>query len=290
MPTVMRLRGSKRNFESAERTLAQVASRERTPARFEPPRSLARRVDITRSEQNGWPVYTIGPRTTDAGRRALYLHGGAYVYQIARQHWTLVADLASSTGTTFVVPIFPLAPSDTAATIVPTVTAMATTLIDEVGAERFSLLGDSAGGGMALAVAMTLRDTGIPAPHATVLISPWLDISGTDPQLQVIQPRDPWLAVPGSHAAGALYRGDLAEDDAMVSPINGSLDGLGAITMFSGTRDILNADARRLVARAKEEGLKLDYHEAREMIHVYPLLPIREAGEARAVIRAAMPH
>lgn len=298
MPTVMTIRGSKRGFESAERTLARVAYRERHPARIEPPRSIRKRVDVTLEERDGWPVYTLRPRVgparggaiSDVGPKALYLHGGTYVFQIAHQHWTLIADLAHSTGTAFVVPIYPLAPAETAATIVSTAAAMAAELIGEAGASRFALLGDSAGGGMALAVAMRLRDAGVPAPHVTVLISPWLDISGTDPQLQVIQPRDPWLAVPGSHAAGRIYRGELREDDPMVSPINGSLENLGPITMFSGTRDILNADAHRLVARAAEAGLPLDYHEVPEMIHVYPLLPIREAREARAVIRAAMPR
>ena len=185
----------------------------------------------------------------------------------------------------------------------PAVANLAATLIAEVGADRVTIMGDSAGGGMALAVAMQLRDRGgkrsadaaqpdaaqlAAAQPRTILISPWLDISGTDPQLAVIAPRDPWLAVPGSHAAGAVYRGELGEDDPMVSPINGDLEGLGRITMFSGTRDILNADAARLVARARTENIALDYHEAPEMIHVWPLLPIPEARTARATIASAM--
>ena len=302
MPLVMAVRGSKRQFSTADATLRRMRQLQLRPARFGPPRFLTG-VEIEVTSVSGWPVYTVTPRGGAVPRRAVYLHGGAYVFEITMQHWQLVAHLAIRTGTRFTVPIYPLAPAATASTIVPAVANLAATLIAEVGADRVTIMGDSAGGGMALAVAMQLRDRGrersadaaqpdaaqlAAAQPRTILISPWLDISGTDPQLAVIAPRDPWLAVPGSHAAGAVYRGELGEDDPMVSPINGDLEGLGRITMFSGTRDILNADAARLVARARTENIALDYHEAPEMIHVWPLLPIPEARTARATIASAM--
>lgn len=287
MPMIMTLRGSKRQFESAERTLARMAELQVRPKRFAPPRGLDRRVRISVGSVSGWPVYEVSPRDSPPPRRALYLHGGCYVFEISAQHWHMIADLATSTGSRFTVPIFPLAPLATADTIVPTAADIAATLIADVGGDATTVLGDSAGGGMALAVAMQLRDRGLPAPRV-ILISPWLDISGTDPQLAVIAPRDPWLAVPGSRAAGAVYRGDVAEDDPMVSPINGDLRNLGPVTMLSGTRDILNADARRLVRLAAAQNVPLEYHEAPEMIHVFPLLPIPEAKRARRIIRDSM--
>lgn len=284
----MILRGAKRQYSTADATLHRMNQLQIRPSSFAPPRFL-RGVDVSISTIGGWPVYDVTPRARAVPRRALYLHGGAYVFEIARQHWELIAKLAVATGTRFTVPIYPLAPAATASTIVVAATDLAAALAGEVGAERVTIMGDSAGGGMALAVAMQLRDRapGRTQPR-TILISPWLDISGTDPQLAVIAPHDPWLAVPGSHAAGAVYRGELSEDDPIVSPINGDLTGLGPITMLSGTRDILNADAQRLVRRARAENIPLDYHEAAEMIHVWVLLPIPEARTARAVIVGAM--
>lgn len=290
MPAVMAVRGSKRVFSSARAMQTRLVrqSSGRSP-KFAPPAALSKSVDVRVRTIAGWTVYEIAPKGIPAPpRRALYLHGGCYVFEIALQHWLFVARLAVETQTRFLVPIYPLAPLETADTIVPKATDLAAALIAEVGAGNTSILGDSAGGGMALAVAMQLRDRGIPAPHATVLISPWLDISGTDPQLAVLAPRDPWLAVPGSHFAGGVYRGGLPEDDPMVSPINGDLSGLGAITMFSGTRDILNADATRFLRLARAAGLAVDYHEAPEMIHVYPILPIPEGTAARATVARAM--
>jgi len=160
--------------------------------------------------------------------------------------------------------------------------------IAEVGSDNVSVVGDSAGGGMALAVAMELRDRGLAPLHSTVLISPWLDVSCTDQRLAQIDPRDPWLAVPGLRAAGELYQAELADDDWRVSPIHGSLAGLGPVTMFSGTRDIVNADARRLAPLAAAANLPLNFIEDEGMLHVYPILPMPEGDAARAVVVTAV--
>lgn len=287
-PLVITLRGSKRMFRSEDRTLARIARLQRHPRSFEPPARLGRTHTVTRSDATGWPVYTVTAHGAEPARRVLYLHGGCYVFEIDPVHWKLIAALADEAGVAVVVPIMPLAPVGTADSVVAGVADLAAALIHEVGADSLSIAGDSSGGGMALAVAMELRDRHLGPLHATVLISPWLDISGTDPELLRLQPRDPWLAVPGTHAAGLLYRGALAEDDWRVSPIHGSLAGLGPITMFSGTRDILHADAARLVPRAAAAGIALDYHVGENMIHNYPILPMPEGDAARAVIVRAV--
>lgn len=287
-PLVITLRGSKRGFSSAKRTLDRVARLQTHPKPFAPPHALSKSVDISRRDVNGWPVYYVSPKGAESTRRALYLHGGCYVFEITPTHWAFIAKLAAEAGVTVVVPIMPLAPLGTASTVVPGAAELAASLIDEVGAENLSLIGDSSGGGMALAVAMHLRDRDLPPLRATVLIAPWLDISGTDPMLAEIAPRDPWLAVPGTHAAGGLYRDELGEGDWRVSPLFGDLTGLGPIVLFSGTRDILHADALRFLPLATDAGLALDYHQGEGMIHNYPILPMPEGDAARRVIVEAV--
>lgn len=287
-PLIITLRGSKRGFSTAERTLDNIAKLQRKPRSFAPPSRLSAKVDIARRDVNGWPVYSVSPRGRQPATRAIFLHGGCYVFEIDPVHWNFIAHIAVEAGITVVVPIMPLAPTGTASLVVPAVADLAAAAISEVGVENLSIIGDSSGGGMALAVAMELRDRGIAPLHRLVLIAPWLDISGTDPMLAIIAPRDPWLAVPGTHAAGALYRAELAEDDWRVSPIHGDLAGLGAITMFSGTRDIVHADAIRFLPLAAEAGLELDYHEGAGMLHNYPILPIPEGDMARRIVVSAI--
>jgi len=294
-PLIITIRGSKREFRSAERTVARVLREREHPVSFEPPAKLRRTVAITRADAAGWPVFEVTPLGGSGGRgagatggEAIYLHGGVYSFEIDPVHWAFIAKLAVEAGVRVTVPIMPLAPEGTASVVVPIVADIAEAVVTRAGAERTSILGDSSGGGMSLAVAMVLRDRGLSPMRATVLIAPWLDISGTDPRLAELEPSDPWLAIAGTRAAGALYRAELAETDPMVSPIHGSLNGLGPITMFSGTRDILNADARRLVALAASTGHPLDYHEGVGMIHNYPILPMPEGDAARAIIVAAI--
>ena len=282
-PLVVTLRGSKWRFSTAERTLAQIDRLRKRPVSSKPPRLDG--VDVV---QTGPGMYEVSPQGASVDSRALYLHGGCYVFEIDPIHWKFVARLAVEARVRVTVPIMALAPAGTASVIVPAMADAAASLIAEAGADRVSLVGDSSGGGMALAVAMELRNRGLPPLHATVLIAPWLDISGTDPRLAEIAPSDPWLAVPGTHAAGALYRAELPEDDWRVSPIHGSLAGLGPVTMFSGSRDILNADATRFVPLAAAAGLALDYHDGKGMIHNYPILPMPEGDEARKHIVAAV--
>ncbi|MEV6247839.1 alpha/beta hydrolase fold domain-containing protein [Streptomyces sp. NPDC051742] len=289
MPTVVRLRGAKKVFGSAEAVRDQVRARSLRPTAYAPPAGLERTVDLAVRRVAGWPVYEVTPRAPDAGRRAVYLHGGAYINEIAPQHWRLIAQVAAETGTRVTVPIYPLAPLATAAEVVPAVTGLAAGILDDAATTALSLIGDSAGGGMALAVALHLRDRGLPPPARTILISPWLDITLTDPAIAPLESHDPWLAVPGARCAGDLYRGALPVDHPHVSPLLADLTGLSPITLFSGTRDIVNPDARRLAARAEAVGVELDFHEEPGMLHVYPLLPIPEGRAARAALCAALP-
>lgn len=268
------LLGYQREFRSAERTVGGAFERVVRPEPFAPPRFFDRSVRFSARRVQGWPVYTVTPKAGASGRRAVYAHGGAWVHEISFWHWRLLGQLADATGTEFVVPIYPLVPLGTAETVVPVFADLAEELIGEVGGEHVALLGDSAGGTIALATAMLLRDRGVPAPREVILIAPALDLSFSDPLIPRIQPTDPWLAVPGGRAAAERWRGALPISHPLVSPIYGSLEGLGRITLFSGTHDILNADALALDRRARAERHPFDFHQVPNMLHVYPLLPI----------------
>lgn len=268
--------------------MARIDKTRAAPGSYDPPRSVTSKVTVTRDDTSGWPVYRVSPHNSTPPRASVYFHGGAYIAEITATHWRTIAKLAAATDTTFIVPIYPLAPTETAKTTVARASEIAESVTMEYGSEHVVLMGDSAGGGMALAVAQQLRDAGVASVAHIVLISPWLDVAMTDPEIEKIAPHDPWLAVPGTRLAGELYRGELPVDDPRVSPLRGDLHGLAPITLFSGTRDIANADARSLVNACRSIGASLHYHEASSMLHVYPLLPIPEGRRALAVIAAVL--
>jgi acetyl esterase/lipase len=280
LPLIMTLRGSKRLYSSAKRTIARAERERAHPKPHHPPRSLGRRVDI-RFDDGEWPVYTIAGRRP-SGRRVLFAHGGTWIHPITNYHWRLVAELALTTGAEITVPLYPLAPVGTASIVIPRMAEIAAGLVDAAGDAGTTVIGDSAGGTIALAVAQQLAIRGM--RPAVVLIAPALDLAFTDPRIAEIAPHDPWLAVPGVRAAARLWAGERDIHDPLVSPLLGSLRGLGPITLFTSLRDIANADARALVRAALGQGVTVDATERPGLLHNYPLLPIPEARSAREKI------
>lgn len=278
------LYGLKRTLSSAERTRRRIAAQAIRPPRFSPPRIIGWHADVSGGHRSGWPLYSLAPRNGAAPvRHVLYFHGGAYINEIVFTHWWTLGLLARSAPCRVAVPIYPLAAAIGPARTIATASEIAKGLIEEVGAEGLVLMGDSAGGGIALAVAQALRDGGL-KPARVLLISPWLDLAVDLPEQQAIGPRDAMLGIPGLQEAGRTYAGSLPLGDSRPSPIHGDMSGLPPVTSFTGTDDVLNPDSHRLQAACEAAGTEFELLEADGMPHVYPLLPTPEGRTARRQI------
>ena len=273
--------GRRRRLASAEAVRARVAESARRPASHLPPRSLARVADVSRTFVGAWPVYDVAPRGVEPAARVLYVHGGAYINELERPHWSLIRTLVTEAGARCVVPAYILAPRGTADRTVPVAADLLSGLIADGGAGGTVLMGDSAGAGMALAAAQRLRDRTGAQPSRIVLISPWLDVTMSHPDQAEIEGVDPLQARPGLAEAGRLYAGTLATNDPRVSPLHGSFAGLAPLSVFAGSRDMLVTDSRELVRRARAAGVRVDYDERAGLPHGYPLLPVPEGREVR---------
>ena len=278
------LLGIKRFFAEPDRLDERIAKlRARRPVR--PRAKWHKRFDIREFASRGFPVVTIEPRggARPGAPHLFYLHGGGYVMDIAAVHWDTVADLCERLGASATVPIYPLAPENKAPEVLAAMHSLYLELAARHGAQNITVMGDSAGGGMSLALAQMLKADGGPMPGSLVLYSPWLDATATAEGQRAIERRDRMLAVSGLEACGAMYSGDLARDDPRVSPLFGDLEGLPPIAIFSGTSDILIVDGRRLAKRLDEPGMPEHvYYEYKDMFHVWMLLPVPEAKQARS--------
>jgi acetyl esterase/lipase len=282
IPGLLRLTRANRTFVSAERARAHVEDRRIRPQAYGPPRLLRGDVRIAVDHGPGWPVYTITPRNGASRGAVVYVHGGGWVNEIAVQHWWLAAQLAAEAGVSVSLPIYPLVPFGTAQEVVSAVVQLV--LDSPAGAAGTSLAGDSAGGQIALSAALALRDEHRVTVPRTVLIAPALDLTLANPEIDVVQPTDPWLGRDGARVFIEHWRGDLDVTDPRVSPLFGDLHGLGPLTVFSGTRDILNPDNRLLVAGARAAGVEVEDLERDGLVHVYPLTPTSEGRDARRTI------
>ncbi len=281
------LRRAHRQYETGGNTRAAMAQLLAEPAAYDPPRRMPSGVTVTAGRlPQEWPVYDVRPAGRAPRAVVLFLHGGAYFREIKPPHWKLAAHLASSLVARVVVPIYPLAPGATVDAVVPVVVELAASLLAAEPHQPVFLVGDSAGAGLALAVAQELLRDGTVAPTGLVLVSPWVDITCSDPRMAQAAARDPWLQAPGLQAAGLAYRGRLAADHPWVSPIAGPLAALPPMLVLSGTDDILTVDAQRLVEAVTVAGGSVELVEAPGQIHDYALHPTPEGRAARRRVTA----
>jgi monoterpene epsilon-lactone hydrolase len=251
-----------------------------------PPRSVRVRCEVTSGERCGLPVVGLRAPGATPRRTVLYLHGGGFVAGPDRFHWWYAARLARRLGVEVVLPCYPLAPTHTWRDALPALVE----LFDELAtgtpgaAEGVVVMGDSAGGGLAVLLAQSLAARPGPRPTHLVAFAPWVDLTGTTPGTEQAARRDPWLTLSKLRLYGTWWGGG-EPPDPRASALGGPLGGLPETLVMCGTRDLLLPQSRELVRRARAAGTAVTYVEEPGLLHVYPLLPVPEAARAWLQVR-----
>lgn len=285
---IPRLRGSG-ELTSVEDERTQVT---RCHSRLEPglPTRLVprfeRRYTLVTERLSGpsgdFPSYVLAPRGVAPSSTVYVVHGGGFVSPIDPVHVRYAARLASALGARVVVPAYPLAPEHTWR---DSHDALVTDLARRTALGPVTLVGDSAGGGLALGLALSLLERGAALPTSLVLHSPWVDLTTSTPETAALAEVDRWLHLSKLHVYAEWWAGqpeDLGRPE--VSPAladHADLARLPRTLMFCGTRDLLLPGCRLLANRAAGTAWDLTYVEEPDLIHVYPLLPfLPEAARA----------
>ena len=248
-----------------------------------PPPRIIGGLRVSRRELRGAAVYELAMPGAK-GTALLYLHGGAFCFQISPYHWKLVAELALGTGRPVVVPIYPLAPEHGAAEVFDFLIELWREMT--AGGARPAVVGDSAGGNLALVLTMLAAEQGLSGPSALGLLSPCVDMTLRHPEIHDFAARDPWLAIDGALEAVKLYARDIPLSDWRISPCFGDLKTLPPSLMTIGTKELLYPDLRDMVEEIRELGGEVELIEGAGLFHGWPLLPIPEARPAKARLLA----
>ncbi len=235
----------------------------------------------TESESGGMPVWTL-QSSSPTGQYVIAVHGGGYVNDPTIFHWLTYAAMARTTGATVVVPMYPLvSQGGTAATGVPQMADFIAGMVAQYGAENVSVLGDSAGGGLALAATQELVTRGETTPGHLVLLSPWLDVTLSDPAIALVDDPVTSNAIPALKLAGLAWAGTLSTSDPTVSPLYGSLEGLPPTTVYAGSLDAAGPDVLRLRAEAIAENADITFVLKAGEFHDWPITaPLPDAVSA----------
>lgn len=236
------------------------------------PQELQDKVEITTKEFMERKLFEIAPKNKDEknNKTILYFHGGAYVAEATEEHWDFLAKLVNDTKATVIMPDYPLTPKYTYKDVLKMIEPVYKETITKVGAENLIVMGDSAGGGMALGLLEKLSQNNVEMPAKTILISPWLDTTMSNPKIDEVQKNDKDLNKEKLYLAGVSYSRDLKqEEDYFVNPINGKFSKLKNIVIYTGTYDILNPDCHLLKEKAEKEGVNIEIKEYETAPHIW---------------------
>lgn len=211
-------------------------------------------VRITQTGTDEPPGEWLVPRPA-ARPTILYLHGGGYVSCSPATHRPITAALARLAPARVFAPAYRLAPEHPyPAALEDVERAYHWLLARGIAPEALALAGDSAGGGLALALLLRLRDARVPLPSCAVLLSPWTDLSGSGASVRENDGRCAMFRPENVSAFAACYAPPAAWQDAGVSPLHGRLDGLPPLHVQVGADELLRDDAVRLHRRLQSAG------------------------------------
>jgi monoterpene epsilon-lactone hydrolase len=232
---------------------------------------VPRGAHFDRMQLGGVPTERVASRgqASAVGKAVLFLHGGGYVLCSARTHRSITGRLALLTGVTVYAPDYRLAPEHPFPAALDDALACYRALLAQ-GCTPGGIVvaGDSAGGGLALALALKLRELGLPQPAGLALISPWVDLACHQ---QGTVNGDVLLSAAWLRADAAAYLGGRSPEEPLASPIHADLRGLPRMFIQSAQREILIEDANRLAAALRTAGVQVQTEVCEHMWHDFQL-------------------
>ncbi len=226
--------------------------------------------------------YTSVDSLQKSDTAVFYFHGGAFINDAIEEHWNLIDKIAKETELPVIVPLYPKLPTyNSEYTYSKMIEFYSHTIKQQSQLKHVVFIGDSSGGNMALSLAKQLREYEILQPEKLILIAPWLDVSMQTEGISEIAEYDPMLGLYGIKKLGEMWAGSKELTDSTVSPIYGSNNNLGEITIFASTRDMLYPDIKKYSEILTNEGIVHTLIEEKGLNHPYVLFPTPEAKKAQ---------
>jgi monoterpene epsilon-lactone hydrolase len=240
-------------------------------------------VQVSEVTAGGVPAHWLAAPGTDPGRVLLFLHGGGFELGSLRSDGELAARLGRAGGMRVLFPEYRLAPEHVFPAAIDDVLAAWRWLRADQGlsARSIAVAGDSAGGGLAVALLVAARDAGEALPAAAVLMSPTVDLTSSGASMTERVDQDPFSTPAMLRRLASDYLAGADPKTPLASPLFASLAGLPPLLIQVGTADLLLSDSERLAAAASAAGVDVTLEVGEGLPHVYPiLLGTPEAAQA----------
>jgi monoterpene epsilon-lactone hydrolase len=238
---------------------------------------------VTEVTAGGVPAHWLDAPGADTGRVLLFLHGGGFRLGSLRSHGELAARLGRASGMRVLFPEYRLAPEHPFPAAIDDVLAAWRWLRtgQDLSAGSMAVAGDSAGGGLAVALLVALRDAGEALPAAAALMSPHVDLTSSGASMTERADQDPVLTPAMIRQFASDYLAGADPETPLASPLFASLAGLPPLLVQAGTAELLLSDSERLARAAAEARVDVTLQIGEGLPHAYQImLGTPEAAEA----------
>ena len=242
------------------------------------PRRLKTRTE--RLELSGRGLWIIHPKNGASDKAYVHFHGGAYVLGLMGLHFGLAEQLSDRAGISVVLPDYPLAPQAEVGEITAFANQTYEAVLDRWGEGRVKIGGGSAGGNLALALALHRKALGLSQAAHILLMSPWVDLEMAHPANDGPSDEVCFSDAVDLRRAGLLYAGDVPVTDPRVSPTFADLSGLAPLSIFTGDVDLLHTDILSFAEKAKSAGILSKLAVFGELGHIFMLYPTPDRDSA----------
>lgn len=244
----------------------------------DPPRGIAKRFE--RVSHNKVRAFWLDKQNSHRGV-LVYLHGGAFYFGPVKEHWQYFAYICKQTEMAGLLIDYRFAPQHPFPIGLDEVIELVSTLDLP---ENWFFLGDSSGAGMVVSATFKLRELNKAQPKKLVLMSPWVDVTLQNPEIELNKHEDVMMTVERLSSAAGSYVGAADPTDPLISPMFGDLAGLPPMLIQMGTADLLLSDCRKFVKKCLDAGVDVEYEEVPDVFHDFMMLNF--LPEAKRAIRS----
>ena len=245
----------------------------------------ARGTRVARAIADGVPVAWVVPTKPRDGEVLFYLHGGGYSWGSIRSHVAFVSQIAAAVGCKALLVDYRRAPEHPFPAALDDALTTYRWMCENEPDNRIVVAGESAGGGLALSLMLSL-EAGDSLPVAGFLLSPWVDLDGEATGARSSAGPKPSLVVRKLRKSASWYANGESLRDPRISPVYGDLSGLPPLLVHSGQSEILARDSIVLAERARQQGVNLTFEPYEGRMHALHSF-VHLSKRARAYLQKA---
>ena len=259
--------------------LRKITSKQRENSRYLP-WWMMRGFTVSCMDLNGYSCYAVSPKSQHISGQILFIHGGAFVLPISNLHWRTITDLVRRTGQTLIVPEYPLVPGSNYVNIHNQILAVYEMIKTTTHHDKISVVGDSAGGNLALALLQLIDKS--EQPGNVVLLSPVVDLRVSNTLIDKLDAVDPLLPLSAiRHLLPRYYTGSSANDP-LISPLFADYSKTySKLYILNGGKDLLSPDIELFHRELLRQNVPHCYVFEKYLSHAWPIFPLSSSRGTR---------